>query len=67
VHNFVFGFLENVSGAGRAPSILPNINMYVDAIKAKEKLIRANKKNNLKSLNAFFGLSSLQQDYTFSF
>ena len=39
-----FGCLENVSGAGRAPSILPNIKIYVDAIKAKEKTIRANKK-----------------------
>jgi hypothetical protein len=39
--------------------------MYADAIKTKEKTIRDNKKNNLKSLNAFFGLSSLQQDYTY--
>lgn len=35
VHKFVLGFLENVSGAERAPSILPNLKMYVDAIKAR--------------------------------
>jgi hypothetical protein len=53
--------LENVSVAERTPSILPNLKMYVDAMKAKKKTIRANK-NHFKSLNANFKVSSLQQD-----
>jgi hypothetical protein len=36
--------LENVSVAARAPSILHNLKMYVDAIKAKKKPNRAKKK-----------------------
>jgi len=37
VHDFALGFLGNVSVTERAPSILPNLKMYVDAIKAKKK------------------------------
>jgi hypothetical protein len=62
VHNFALGFLGNVSVAERAPSISPNLKMYVDAIKAKTKLSEPTKKNHLKSLNAYFKVSSLQQD-----
>jgi hypothetical protein len=45
--------LENVSVAARAPSILHNLKMYVDAIKAKKSLIEP-KKKHLKNLNASF-------------
>jgi hypothetical protein len=38
VHNFALGFLGNVSVAERAPSVSPNLQMYVHAIKAKKKL-----------------------------
>jgi hypothetical protein len=45
VHNFAVGFLGNVSVAERAPSISPNLKMYVDAIKAKTKLSEPKKKS----------------------
>ena len=44
VHNCALGSFGNVSIAERAPSILPNLKMYVDAIKAIKTTIRANKK-----------------------
>jgi hypothetical protein len=53
--------LENVSVAARAPSILPDLKMYVDAIKAK-KNYQSQQKKHLKNLNAYFRVSSLQQD-----
>ena len=43
VQHFALGFLGNVSVAERAPSISPNLKMYVDAIKAKTKLAEPNK------------------------
>jgi hypothetical protein len=45
VHNFTLGILGNVSVAERAPSISPNLKMYVDAIKAKTKLLEPTKKS----------------------
>ena len=45
MHNFVLGILGNVSVAERAPSISPNLKMYVDAIKAKAKLSEPTKKS----------------------
>jgi hypothetical protein len=62
VHNCTLGFLGNVSIAERAPSILPNLKMYVDAIKAIKNNYQSQQKNNLKSLNAYFRVSALHQD-----
>jgi hypothetical protein len=53
--------LGNASVAERAPSLSPNLKMYVDAIKAKKQQSELTKKH-LKSLNAYFRVSSLQED-----
>jgi hypothetical protein len=49
MHKCALGFLGNVS---IAPSILPNLKMYADAIKAIKNNYQSQQKNNLKSLNA---------------